>query len=578
MEGGGGGSAVPEGDAFWRRAAWTAALAAVYFVAGRLSLRLSFLPSLATPVWLPSGIAVAALLLGGGWLWAGVFLGSLFVSAASGQSVWIACPIAAGNVLEAWLGAWAARRLAGGKEALSHPRGVAVFTLLSGFGAALASAAIGAASLCVGRLRPWERCGSIGLSWWLADAAGIVVVAPLLILAATEKFGRWSKEKSAEAGLLFAAVILTGWAVLGGAPAARNYPLDFLCLPVVLWPAFRFGRRETAFTALLLSGAAVGGALRGHGPFFRSDVFETVLLLQIFCAITAAAALAVSSVVDERRRDQEILQGSRRTLEEAVRSRTESLTRTLNELQDEIARRGLVETALERRTRELASSNQELQQFASVVSHELQEPLRKILTFGDLLKTMAADPRREEWEYAERMEDSARRMQRLVEGILELSRTTGETPPLAPVDLGEVAREVASDFEPLVAEMGGNISIGRLPILNADRLQMRRLFSNLISNAYKFRNKAGAPSIRISAEDARDGFVRILVEDNGIGFEEEFAETIFKPFGRLHRRTDYEGSGLGLAICRRIAMRHGGDIAAKGRPGQGAVFVVTLPV
>ena len=578
MEGGGGGSAAQEGDAFWRRAAWTAALAAVYFVAGRLSLRLSFVPPGATPVWLPSGIAVAALLLGGGWLWPGVFLGSLFVSAASGQSVGIAFPIAAGNALEAWLGAWAARSLAGGREALSHPRGIAAFTLLSGFGAALASAAIGAASLCVGRSQPWERCASIGLSWWLADAAGIVVLAPLLILAANEKFERWSKEKSAEAGLLFAAVILTGWAVLGGAPAARNYPLDFLCLPVVLWPAFRFGRRETALTALLLSGAAVGGALRGHGPFFRGDVFETVLLLQIFCAITAAAALAVSAVVDERRRDREILQGSQRTLEEAVRSRTESLTRTLNELETEVARRALVETALESRTRELARSNQELQQFASVVSHELQEPLRKILTFGDLLKTMAADPRREEWEYAERMEDSARRMQRLVEGILELSRATGETPPLVPVDLGEVAREAASDFEPLVAEMGGSISIGSLPILNADRLQMRRLFSNLISNAYKFRKKAGAPSIRIAAEDARGGFVRILVEDNGIGFEEEFAEAIFKPFGRLHRRTDYEGSGLGLAICRRIAMRHGGDIAANGRPGQGAVFVVTLPV
>ncbi len=576
--GAGGGASATEGDPFWRRAAWVAVLAAAYFVAGRLSLALAFARLAAPTIWLPAGIAVAAFLLGGPWMWPGVFLGSLFVSAASGRTAWVAVPIAAGNVLEAWLGAWAARRFARGRAAFERPRHIAAFAFLSGAASATVGAVIGAASLCRGSLLSWDGCGATALTWWLADAAGIIVVAPIVILAAMERRDRWNKEKSAEAGLLFASVLLIGWAVLGGAPASRNYPLDFLCLPVILWPAFRFGPAETALTALVLSGAAVGGALRGLGPFSRGNEIETVLLLQSFSAITAAAALAVAAVVAERRKDQEVLQGSRRSLEAAVRERTETLTKTLGELESEIARRGLVETALERRTRELAHSNQELHQFAAVVSHELQEPLRKILTFGDLLKGMAADPRREEWEYAERMEDAARRMQRLVEGILELSRTTGDAPPLGPVDLGEVAREAALDFEPLVAEMGGNLFIGPLPIIGADRAQMRRLFSNLISNAYKFRKKEDAPRIRISAESPQRGFVRILVEDNGIGFEDEFTEMIFKPFGRLHRRADYEGSGLGLAICRRIAMRHGGDITAKGRPGEGAVFAVTLPV
>jgi PAS domain S-box-containing protein len=228
--------------------------------------------------------------------------------------------------------------------------------------------------------------------------------------------------------------------------------------------------------------------------------------------------------------------------------------------------------------RHLEQSNRELEDFAYVASHDLQEPLRKIQAFGDLLRSKHAlvlpDQAR---DYIERMQAAAKRMQVLINDLLMFSRVTTKAQPFVHVDLDKIAAEVVKDLEVRLHETGGRIDIGPLPAIDADPLQMRQLLQNLAANALKFHRPGVVPRVDIRGE-VENGRCRITVADNGIGFEEKYAERIFTVFERLHARAEYEGTGIGLAICRKIAERHGGEIRASGKVGEGATFVVTLPV
>ncbi len=249
----------------------------------------------------------------------------------------------------------------------------------------------------------------------------------------------------------------------------------------------------------------------------------------------------------------------------------------------DITARKQVQHALERQAAELARSNGELEQFAYVASHDLQEPLRKILAFGDRLKTKCGDQLPEEGrDYLVRMQNAAVRMQTLIHDLLALSRVATQPHPFGPVDLQDIVKHVLSDFESRIERVQGRVEIGVLPAIIADRLQMAQLFQNLIGNALKFQRPGEPPVVKISSgylsnpEEALS--CRIEVEDNGIGFEEKHVDRIFQVFQRLHGRGEYEGSGIGLSICRKIAERHGGFITASGTPGAGAKFTVVLPV
>ncbi|MEA2488627.1 MAG: hypothetical protein QOH21_419 [Acidobacteriota bacterium] len=225
----------------------------------------------------------------------------------------------------------------------------------------------------------------------------------------------------------------------------------------------------------------------------------------------------------------------------------------------------------------LEQSNRELEDFAYVASHDLQEPLRKIQAFGDLLRAKHAEALPEQGrDYIERMQSAAKRMQVLINDLLSFSRVTTKAQPFVRVDLSSVAAEVVKDLEVRLHDSGGRIDIGPLPAIEADPLQMRQLLQNLAGNALKFHRPDVPPVVEIRAQ-LENGHCRITVSDNGIGFEEKYADRIFTMFERLHARTKYEGTGIGLAICRKIAERHGGEIRAHGTPGEGATFVVTLP-
>ncbi len=232
----------------------------------------------------------------------------------------------------------------------------------------------------------------------------------------------------------------------------------------------------------------------------------------------------------------------------------------------------------------LERSNRELQDFASVASHDLQEPLRKIQAFGDRLKLKYGGALGDEGlDYVRRMQSAAARMQALIDDLLTFSRVGSEARPFVPVDLGSIARDVLGDLEVQIERAGARIEIGELPTVEADPVQMRQLLQNLIGNSLKYRRPEVTPEVKIysAAADGAGGdarLCRVVVEDNGIGFDEKYLERVFTVFQRLHGRTQYEGTGVGLAVCRKIAERHGGGITARSAPGRGAAFIVTLPV
>lgn len=247
---------------------------------------------------------------------------------------------------------------------------------------------------------------------------------------------------------------------------------------------------------------------------------------------------------------------------------------------------------LEQMNADLEISNQNLQQFAYIASHDLQEPLRKITAFGDRLKSLFSDESAPASNYINRMQLAARRMSLLIEDLLNFSRISSRQAAHVPVSLEEVVRGVLNDLEERIEESGAQITVARLPRVQGDASQLSQLFQNLLSNALKFRQPGVSPQIRIEsrrvAADHIPPAVKLIgsphtyhcieVLDNGIGFENQYVSRIFQVFQRLHGKSEFAGTGIGLAICEKVAINHGGAITATSQPGQGATFQVYLPV
>lgn len=270
-----------------------------------------------------------------------------------------------------------------------------------------------------------------------------------------------------------------------------------------------------------------------------------------------------------------------------------SLIEALSSAEIELIQRRETEIQLAQRAKDLERSNQELQSFAYVASHDLQEPLRKVITFSNIvLEKVQSKISAEAENYIVRMHNSALRMKQLIEGLLSYSRITTEAKSFKEVNLNEILEEVVSDLEISINETSGKINYQKLPTIQADALQMHQLFQNLIGNALKYHSDQDKPVVRINSHlfkadldvnsvisEKAIKICEIIVKDNGIGFEQKSAENIFKIFHRLHGKNDkYYGTGVGLAICRKIVERHDGTISVKSSPGKGAIFSIKLPL
>lgn len=293
--------------------------------------------------------------------------------------------------------------------------------------------------------------------------------------------------------------------------------------------------------------------------FLISIVTSAFLLVGIFI-------LARTNIAHQQRRQKEI-EFQNVKLQEAVALRTKELSLF---------------------SEELKKSNRELEDFAFVASHDLQEPLRKIMTFTDRLKLQGENFTERQHDYLERMNNAANRMSTLISDLLEYSRVATRGKGFQKVNLNVIIDDCIDDLNILIEETNAQINISKLPEIDADPTQMRQLFFNLLGNAIKFSQHENSPLVDIIAAkseqpkeiegDGMSDWVTVSIIDNGIGFEQEFSDKIFTPFQRLHSRQKYKGTGIGLAICRRIVERHNGIITAVSEPEKGAKFMISLPI
>jgi len=314
------------------RLALFAAIALVYFAAGRIGLSLASVNESATAVWPPAGIAVGALIVLGLRMWPAVAAGAYAVNLATSGSVLVALGIAAGNTLEAMAAAWLVLRYARGRAAFERTPDIARFTALAAFAATTIAATIGTLVLLAAGLGTVEEAGSIWLTWWLGDAAGILVVTPVIVTWHFRREG-WTAALSAEALALALAVVITALVVFGESPVGtRHLPLQFVTVPLLLWSAFRFGSFATAVAGATLSLIAIVGTLEGVGPFVGGSSNESLLFAQGFSSIIGIVMLCVAAEVAARRRVDAELRSLNEALEGRVAVRTEELTRVHNRL------------------------------------------------------------------------------------------------------------------------------------------------------------------------------------------------------------------------------------------------------
>jgi PAS domain S-box-containing protein len=266
-------------------------------------------------------------------------------------------------------------------------------------------------------------------------------------------------------------------------------------------------------------------------------------------------------------------------LAELIDERTNDLKNANKMLEQEVNVRILAEKELLALTQRLKLSNQELEQFAHIASHDLKEPLILVLSFSKkLLKNYSTVLDERGREYVARLAKAAEQMQRLIDDLLELSRISSSSFSIEMIDLTNLVDEVVQSLEVHIKKASGTVDVADLGFLNGDPTQLKQLFQNIITNALKYSRESENPVIEIRQGKYANGFSEIIIEDNGIGFDPSLSNHIFKPFTRLHAKAECNGTGIGLATCRKIVLRHGGEITADSTPGEGSRFIIRLPV
>jgi signal transduction histidine kinase/CheY-like chemotaxis protein len=557
-------------------------VAILYYGAAGLSLRLALEKTNASPVWPPSGIALAAVVLLGYGVWPGIMLGAFLANvvtflanqAASAVTiVVVSSAICIGNTAEALVGALLLRRLVGARNPFDRARDVFTFTAVALVASAVA-ASVGPTSVSLAGIAPLPVYGTVWLTWWLGDTTGILLVAPLLLTWKSEPLTQWRLRRSVEIGLLFVSLLAAcrigsaGW--LPG--QAASSPLIFVPIPWLVWAAFRFGPREAAAAAAVTSWVAIWATIHGIGPFVGDTVNESLLLLQAFVGVVTVTILAMAALVAERREVAARLRTAHDTLETRVEERTRELVEVNERLQGEIADRKRTEETL-RQTEKLAAMGAVL----AGVAHELSNPLSVVT--GQTLLLRGAVGSGPLAGRAEKIVRAAERCARIVRNFLALTRQ--HPPERREVRLNQVLQEAVDWLEYSLrvdsVEVGLDLAPD-LPVLWADPYQLQQVVVNLITNAHQAMRERRGPRWLTLTTRQDLGAARVLLEvaDTGPGIPAELHTRIFEPF--FTTKAPGHGTGLGLPLCRRIIEAHGGTIQMESRPGLGAVFRIELPL
>jgi signal transduction histidine kinase/CheY-like chemotaxis protein len=520
------------------------ALALIYLIAGKLSLHLAFLNASASPVWPPAGIALAALLVLGFRVWPAIFVGAFFVNFWTTPNVLTSLGIASGNTLEALCGAWLVSRFAGGARVFDRPQDVFKFALAALISTTV-SPALGVTSLALGGFVQSANYGAIWLTWWLGDASGILVVAPLLILwSVTASQRNWNRAQAIEVTILLLLLVALAETVFGGwlPISARNYPISFICGPIVIWTAFRFTPRETATGIFVLSAIAIWGTLHGFGPFILQTKNQSLVMLQGWTAALTITAMAIAAAIAERNRAY---------------------------------------AAIEQQKDAVEAANRTKDNFLAMLSHELRTPLTPVLA---ALDTLEADGLRstESKNSLSMIRRNVELESQLIDDLLDLTRIAKDKLQLrfGPLDAHEVINNVVEICRPEAQARNLTLHLnlrGGAHHVSGDAAKFQQIVWNLLKNAIKFTTDNG--EITISSSNPEPQLLAVGVHDTGIGIEPEIMNRIFDPFeqGEHAFQRRYGGLGLGLAISKSLAQAHGGTLIARseGRD-RGSTFILTM--
>ncbi len=517
-----------------------AALLAIYFVAGKFGLSyFGYIHPSASAVWLPTGVAMAAFLPFGFRLVPAVFLGAFLVNVTTAGSVLSSLGVALGNTLEGVLAVTLVDRFAGGRAAFSNAAGILKFAGLAAFLSTTVSATIGVESLVLLGFAREEDVAAIWFTWWLGDAAGAVLVTPLVVLWWTNPAWQWPFHRTRELALVFAAVGAVG-ALVFFHPKLSEYPLPFLCLAPLVWGALRFGPRELATAVALLAVVATASTATGGGPFDMATPNESLLVLQAFLVLTSMTALPMAALTVERRA---LLQRER-----AARAEADSASHAKDE-------------------------------FLAILSHELRNPLAAVSTAAAVLDS-ASLSETELHKHVGSIRRQTQHLARLIDDLLDIGRLTANKMTLhkEPVELGGALRRCVDVLTTSRGLGKDRIELATEPVwVDADPVRVTQIMENLLANALK--HTPLGRRIRVAVSE-RGGVAELRVEDEGHGIDAALLPRVFEPFRQgvqgLDRSTG--GLGLGLTLVRRIAELHGATVEASSEGAErGSVFTVRFP-
>src|SRR5947207_3803808 len=458
-------------------------LTLIYFIAGKLGLRLASFHASASPVWPPAGIALAAMLALGYRVWPAIFIGAFLVNATTAGNIFTSLGIASGNTLEGICGAWMVNRFARGVRVFDRAQDVFKFALAS-IVSTVVSPTFGVTSLALAGYADWAKFAPIWTTWWLGDSAGDLIVAPLILLWSIGSWQQWNRRNAVEVGILLLLLFGLGEIVFGGwfSISAHNYPISFICGPVVIWTAFRFTQRETATGIFILSAIAIWGTLSGFGPFVMETENQSLVTLQAWTGVLTITAMALSAAMAERRR---------------------------------------AEAAIEQQKTAVEAANRTKDNFLAMLSHELRTPLTPVMTALDSLETDLAQSEESKASLA-MIRRNVELESQLIADLIDLTRIAKNKLDLKfdPVDVHEAIYNVVEicrgEANAKLLHVYTDLRAGAHHV-SADTAKFQQIIWNLLKNAIKFTPERG--EIVISSYNSAPQSLTITVRDTGIGID-----------------------------------------------------------
>lgn len=527
------------------------AIGAIYFALAKGGLALASIHPSATPIWPPTGVALAAVLLRGYRIWPAIFTAAMVANATTAGSVATSVAIATGNSLEAIVGAYLINRWSGGRNTFSTPNSVAKFALICVVIATPISASVGLTSLAtVGYIEP-KNFADAWITWWLGDVTGALVIAPVIVLWAAGHHYAFSRNEFLETvGVLATAAVvgLIAFSPLIEQTPGRD-PLGFLAILPMLWAALRRGPRDTATVALVLAGTTIWGTLMGGGPFTSGNLNSSFLLVLMFLISITVPSLLLSADVEARKKAEESLRRAQIGLEHNVAERTQ----------------------------ELELANAAKSRFLAMASHDLRQPLHALGLFVAQLRTPLNS--RERTKTIERVDAARKEMDEMFNSLLDISRLDAGmlTPKITEFPIAHLLQKIETTFDQATREKGLELRIRRSNAwVRSDAMLLERILLNLVSNAVRYTLQGGI----IVGCRRRGERLRIEVWDTGPGIPEDQKQNIFGEFYQVpaQERNRSGGLGLGLAIVDRLRLLLDHQIDLASRVGRGSRFAIELPM